>query len=57
VVVEKRNGPNAPIYRSQGIITGWVKGRSPALKAKDANRITLLRDTEATALSKREPCL
>ena len=44
VLVVESNGPKAPIYRPKDIITGWVQSFAGA-KAKDANRITLLRDT------------
>ena len=44
VLVVESNGPKAPIYRPKDIITGWVKWFAGAA-AKDANRITLLRDT------------
>src|ERR1700720_2060231 len=42
VLVVESNGPKAPIYRPKDIITGWVQSFAGA-KAKDANRITLLR--------------
>jgi hypothetical protein len=45
VLVVESNGPKAPIYRPKDIITGWVQSFAGA-KAKDANRITLLRDTD-----------
>src|SRR5258708_29683524 len=44
VLVVESNGPKAPISRPKDIITGWVQSFAGA-KAKDANRITLLRDT------------
>jgi glucose/arabinose dehydrogenase len=44
VLVVESNGPKAPIYRPKDIITGWVQSFAGA-KAKDANRITLLRGT------------
>ena len=44
VLVIESNGPKAPIFRPKDLITGWVQGFAGA-KAKDANRITLLRDT------------
>jgi hypothetical protein len=44
VLVVESNGPKAPIYRPKDIVTGWVKWFAGA-EAKDANRITLLRDT------------
>src|ERR1700716_693432 len=43
VLVVESNGPKSPIYRPKDIITGWVQSFAGA-KAKDANRITLLRD-------------
>ena len=46
VLVVESNGPKAPIYRPKDIITGWVQSFAGA-KAKDANRITLLRGTKA----------
>src|SRR5258705_8212190 len=42
VLVVESNGPKAPISRPKDIITGWVQSFAGA-KAKDANRITLLR--------------
>jgi len=42
VLVVESNGPKAPIYRPKDIITGWVQ-RFAGAKAKDANRITLVR--------------
>ncbi len=42
VLVVESNGPKGPIYRPKDIITGWVQSFAGA-KAKDANRITLLR--------------
>ena len=44
VLVIESNGPKAPVFRPKDLITGWVQGFAGA-KAKDANRITLLRDT------------
>jgi glucose/arabinose dehydrogenase len=44
VLVVESNGPKAPIFRPKDIITGWVQWFAGA-KAKDANRITLLRGT------------
>jgi glucose/arabinose dehydrogenase len=44
VLVVESNGPKAPVFRPKDIITGWVQ-RFAGAKAKDANRITLLRDT------------
>jgi glucose/arabinose dehydrogenase len=43
VLVVESNGPKAPVHRPKDIITGWVQSFAGA-KAKDANRITLLRD-------------
>jgi glucose/arabinose dehydrogenase len=43
VLVVESNGPKPPIFRPKDIITGWVQWFAGA-KAKDANRITLLRD-------------
>ena len=43
VLVIESNGPKAPVHRPKDIITGWVQSFAGA-KAKDANRITLLRD-------------
>src|SRR5882724_9414038 len=45
VMVIESNGPKAPIYRPKDIITSCVQSFAGA-KAKDANRITLLRDTD-----------
>ena len=42
VLVVESNGPKAPIFRPKDIITSWVQWFAGA-KAKDANRITLLR--------------
>src|ERR1700733_6434805 len=42
VLVVESNGPKAPVNRPKDIITGWVQWFAGA-KAKDANRITLLR--------------
>jgi hypothetical protein len=42
VLVVESNGPKAPISRPKDIITGWVQSFAGA-KAKDANRITLVR--------------
>jgi glucose/arabinose dehydrogenase len=44
ILVVESNGPKAPVFRPKDIITGWVQSFAGA-KAKDANRITLLRDT------------
>ena len=49
VLVVESNGPKAPIYRPKDIITGWVQSFAGA-KAKDANRITLLRDTNGDGI-------
>jgi glucose/arabinose dehydrogenase len=43
VLVVESNGPKAPVFRPKDLITGWVQSFAGA-KAKDANRITLLRD-------------
>src|SRR6202163_1051753 len=51
VLVVESNGPKAPIYRPKDIITGWVQWFAGA-KAKDANRITLLRDTNGDGVPK-----
>ena len=45
VLVVESNGPKAPIYRPKDIITGWVQWFAGA-KAKDENRITLLREPD-----------
>jgi glucose/arabinose dehydrogenase len=44
ILVVESNGPKAPVFRPKDMITGWVQSFAGA-KAKDANRITLLRDT------------
>jgi hypothetical protein len=44
ILVIESNGPKAPVFRPKDIITGWVQWYAGA-KAPDANRITLLRDT------------
>jgi glucose/arabinose dehydrogenase len=44
VLVIESNGPKAPVFRPKDVITGWVQWFAGA-KAPDANRITLLRDT------------
>ena len=44
VLVVESNGPKAPVFRPKDIITGFVQTFAGA-KAKDANRFTLLRDT------------
>src|SRR3989440_4199856 len=49
VLVVESNVPKAPIYRPKDIITGWVQSFAGA-KAKDANRITLLRDTNGDGI-------
>src|SRR6202011_1999133 len=49
VLLIESNGPKAPIYRPKDIITGWVQSFAGA-KAKDANRITLLRDTNGDGI-------
>src|ERR1700734_3713471 len=46
VLVVESNGPKAPVNRPKDIITGWVQWFAGA-KAKDANRITLLRGANA----------
>jgi len=43
VLIIESNGPKAPIFRPKDIITGWVQWFAGA-KAKDANRITLIRN-------------
>jgi len=45
VLVIESNGPKPPIFRPKDIITGWVQWFAGA-KAKDANRITLIRNTK-----------
>jgi glucose/arabinose dehydrogenase len=45
VLVVESNGPKAPVFRPKDIVTGWVQWFAGA-KARDANRITLLRDTD-----------
>jgi glucose/arabinose dehydrogenase len=44
ILVIESNGPKAPVFRPKDIITGWVQWFAGG-KAPDANRITLLRDT------------
>jgi glucose/arabinose dehydrogenase len=44
VLVVESNGPKAPVNRPKDIITGWVQSFAGA-KAKDANRITLVRES------------
>ena len=51
VLVVESNGPKAPIYRPKDIITGLVQSFAGA-KAKDANRITLLRDIDGNGVTK-----
>src|SRR5947209_19036346 len=51
VLVVESNGPKAPIYRPKDVVTGWVQSFAGA-KAKDANRITLLRDTDGAGTFK-----
>jgi glucose/arabinose dehydrogenase len=49
VLVVESNGPKAPVFRPKDLITGWVQQFAGA-KAKDANRITLLRDTNGDGI-------
>jgi glucose/arabinose dehydrogenase len=49
VLVVESNGPKAPVFRPKDIITGWVQLFAGA-KAKDENRITLLRDTNGDGI-------
>jgi glucose/arabinose dehydrogenase len=49
VLVVESNGPKAPVFRPKDIITGWVQWFAGA-KAKDANRITLLRDSNGDGI-------
>src|SRR6266403_3780793 len=49
VLVVESNGPKAPIFRPKDLITGVVQLFAGA-KAKDANRITLLRDTNGDGI-------
>src|ERR1700710_716541 len=49
VLVVESNGPKAPISRPKDLITGWVQSFAGA-KAKDANRITLLRNTNGDGI-------
>jgi glucose/arabinose dehydrogenase len=44
VLVVESNGPKAPVFRPKDLVTGWVQWFAGA-KVHDANRITLLRDT------------
>src|SRR5450631_4453555 len=50
VLVVESNGPKAPISRPKDIITGWVQWFAGA-KAKDENRITLLRDADGDGVA------
>ena len=49
VLVIESNGPKAPVFRPKDLITGVVQWFAGA-KAKDANRITLLRDTNGDGI-------
>jgi glucose/arabinose dehydrogenase len=49
VLVVESNGPKAPVFRPKDLITGWVQLFAGA-KAKDANRIALLRDTNGDGI-------
>ncbi len=49
VLVVESNGPKAPVFRPKDLITGVVQWFAGA-KAKDANRITLLRDTNGDGI-------
>ncbi len=49
VLVVESNGPKAPVFRPKDLITGWVQWFAGA-KAEDANRITLLRDTNGDGI-------
>jgi glucose/arabinose dehydrogenase len=49
VLVVESNGPKAPIFRPKDLVTGVVETLAGA-KAKDANRITLLRDTNGDGI-------
>jgi len=49
VLVVESNGPKTPVFRPKDIITGWVQLFAGA-KAKDENRITLLRDTNGDGI-------
>lgn len=49
ILVIESNGPKAPVFRPKDIITGWVEWLAGA-KAPDANRITLLRDTNGDGI-------
>lgn len=54
VLVVESNGPKAPISRPKDIITGWVQWFAGA-KAKDENRITLLRDANGGGIPELRP--
>lgn len=49
VLVVESNGPKAPVFRPKDLVTGVVEWFAGA-KAKDANRITLLRDTNGDGI-------
>ena len=49
VLVVESNGPKAPVFRPKDLVTGWVQWFAGA-KAQDANRITLLRDTDGDGI-------
>jgi glucose/arabinose dehydrogenase len=49
VLVVESNGPKAPIFRPKDLVTAVVETLAGA-KAKDANRITLLRDTNGDGI-------
>lgn len=49
VLVVESNGPKPPIFRPKDLVTGVVQWFAGA-KAKDANRITLLRDTNGDGI-------
>ena len=49
VLVVESNGPKAPVFRPKDLVTGIVQLFAGA-KAKDANRITLLRDTNGDGI-------
>ncbi|MCA6108194.1 PQQ-dependent sugar dehydrogenase [Bradyrhizobium cenepequi] len=49
VLVVESNGPKAPVFRPKDLVTGWVQSFAGA-KAQDANRITLLRDTNGDGI-------
>ncbi|MGY3586246.1 glucose/arabinose dehydrogenase [Bradyrhizobium sp. USDA 4341] len=50
VLVIESNGPKAPVFRPKDLITGIVQ-RFAGAKARDANRITLLRDTNGDGVA------